>query len=181
MNILVNVVLFQLGWFACVLGAAYGAPFLGTAIGVGIATRHVLRAVRPGKELGLVMIAAAVGIVWDSALVMSGYIAYPNGILVAGFAPVWIVALWGLFATTLNVALRWLHGRMVLCALFGAVGGPLAYYGGAKLGALQLLDLPLALGAQALGWALLMPLLVFLARRFDGVKQPVNGAQPCLT
>ncbi len=40
----------------------------------------------------------------------------------------------------------------VLGAMFGAVGGPLAYYAGEKLGAFTYADPLLALGAQAVGW-----------------------------
>jgi hypothetical protein len=52
-------------------------------------------------------------------------------------------------------------------ALLGALAAPLAYYGAARFGALTLPRLLPALGAQALGWALLLPLLLCLARRID--------------
>jgi hypothetical protein len=55
----------------------------------------------------------------------------------------------------------------LLAGLLGAMLAPLAYFGGARLGALQLLQPQLALLAQAAGWALLLPLLVALARRCD--------------
>jgi hypothetical protein len=73
-----------------------------------------------------------------------------------------------LFATTLNVSLRWLRGRPLLGALLGAVGGPLAYLAGAKLGGIELLEPALALSALAAGWALLLPLLQRLATELDG-------------
>jgi hypothetical protein len=72
------------------------------------------------------------------------------------------------FATTLNVSLRWLRSRPLLAAGLGAIGGPLAYAGGAGLGALNLETSPLSIGALGIGWALAMPLLLVAAARFDG-------------
>ncbi|HWR87050.1 MAG TPA: DUF2878 domain-containing protein, partial [Acidiferrobacterales bacterium] len=102
-----------------------------------------------------------------------GWLAYPSGTLIAGTAPHWIVALWMLFAITLNVSLGWLKQRLFVAMLFGAIGGPLAYLGGAKLGALSFAAPTAALIALTIGWALFTPLLVMLARRFDGfVNRP---------
>ena len=92
--------------------------------------------------------------------------------LVEGAAPYWMVALWALFATTLNVSLRWLRARPWLGALLGALGGPAAYYAGARLGALELATAGAGLGAIAIGWAVLTPLLLGTARRLDGYARP---------
>jgi len=56
---------------------------------------------------------------------------------------------------------------LLLSAALGAVAAPLAYLSGARLGALTLLKVQPALWAQALGWALLLPALLRLARRLD--------------
>lgn len=164
MPILVNFVAFQLGWFACVLGAAHGLPWAGTGVALAIVAWHLTRAIRPRDELVLVLIAAGIGAVWDSALSALGWIRYPNGVLIEGAAPHWIVAMWMLFATTLNASLAWLRRNLPLAAVFGALGGPLAYLGGAKLGALTFAAQDAALVALALGWAVLTPLLLRLAR-----------------
>lgn len=165
-----NFVAFQVGWFACVLGAAHGWPWLGTAAGAAIVAGHVLRAARPIEELKLVGIALAIGVVWDSALVSLGWIRFTSGTLVEGIAPPWILALWALFATTLNVSLGWLKGRWLVAALLGGVAGPLSYWAGARLGAVEIVAPVPALAALALGWATMTPLLVAMARRFDGIR-----------
>ena len=159
-----NFAAFQLGWFACVLGAAHGLPWAGTGVALAIVAWHLARAARPGAELVLVLIAAGVGALWDSGLSALGWIRYPSGVLIEGTAPYWIVAMWMLFATTLNASLAWLRRNLPLAAVFGALGGPLAYLGGAKLGALTLAAQDAALVALALGWAVLTPLLLRLAR-----------------
>ena len=76
-----------------------------------------------------------------------------------------MVCLWLNFAATLNASLAWLRGRTLLAALFGGVGGPLAYYGGAKMGATAALPTSAGLLVLATGWALMTPLLVRLAAR----------------
>jgi hypothetical protein len=175
MPILANFLAFQFGWFACVLGGAYGLPWLGSGIAAAIVAWHMTHAARPRQELTLVLIAGAIGAVWDSALVTLGWISYPSGTLLPGTAPHWMVALWMLFATTLNVSLAWLKRSALLAALFGAIGGPLAYYGGAKLGALGFVAPTPALVALALGWGLVTPLLIRLATRFDGFVSALDA------
>jgi hypothetical protein len=77
--------------------------------------------------------------------------------------------LWAEFVTILNVSLRWMRGKWLVMVLFGAVGGPLAYMGAEKLGAVTL-NIPLAYVALGLGWAILTPLLIYLSQKFDGFR-----------
>jgi hypothetical protein len=167
-TLLVNVVLFQVGWFACVVGASRGLPWLGVGVVGAIVAWHASRALRPRTEIKLVLVAVLVGTLFETALSSSGLLQYHGGVLFPGTAPVWMVALWGVFATTLNVSLRWLHGRPLLAALLGAAGGPIAYVSGARLGALHLEPGLPTIIAIGIGWAMLTPLLVSLARRLEG-------------
>lgn len=166
--ILINFVAFQVGWFACVLGGAHQLPWLGTLLVSIIIAVHLSRASRPGAELSLVLLAIAIGSVWDSYLVWRGWLEYPSGTLIPDTAPHWILAMWGVFATTLNVSLRWLKQRWLIAILSGAIAGPLAYYAGARLGGVVFADQTTALIALGLGWAVLMPLLMALSQRLDG-------------
>jgi hypothetical protein len=61
-----------------------------------------------------------------------------------------------------------MRGRWITAAVFGALGGPAAYYGGLRLGALQFGNMGAGLAALAIGWAVLTPLLLALSVRFDG-------------
>lgn len=167
-SILVNAAIFQAGWLCCVLAGANHLPWLGTASALLIVTWHVLRANNRQKELSLVLIVVGIGALWDSLLVYTGLLKYPSGTLISGTAPHWIIAMWALFATTLNVSLRWLKYRPLPGAILGAVSGPAAYFAGYKLGGVQFPDMDAALLALAGGWAVLMPLLMALSNRFDG-------------
>lgn len=120
--------------------------------------------------------AVLLGLVADSVLLATGWIAYPNGDWLPGLAPYWIVCLWVLFATTLNVSMRWLSGRYLLAAVFGAVGGPLSYLAGAALGAMTFFETTPALTALALVWAFVMPALMWFAACLEErgtVQRPV--------
>jgi hypothetical protein len=165
--LVLNVVLFQAAWFGCVIAAAHGAVFWGVAAVALAAGIHLALSVRPKLELQLLLVTAFIGLLWDSLVLDTGWIGYSSGLFSRWLAPTWIVAMWVLFATTLNVSLRWLRGRPALSALFGLVGGPLAFYGGARLGAVHLLSPALGLAMQGAGWAVLTPALVRIARRFD--------------
>lgn len=163
-----NLLLYQVGWFAGVLGAAQGLPWAGVAVAAGVAAWHLGKAHRPWQELKLLMLAIAVGATFETALVQLGWLRFDGGMLASGIAPVWMVALWSNFATTLNVSLRALRGRFLFAAVLGAVGAPLAYYAGGRLGAVGFAEPAAALAAIAGGWAIMTPLLFLAARRFDG-------------
>lgn len=177
MHVLVNFLAFQVGWFACVLGAANAAPMLGPAVVVGVIALHMSRSNKPAREFTLILSAGLLGAVWDSSLVATGWVAYPSGNLFASLAPYWIVAMWMLFATTLNVSLRWLRGRTALAVALGGVAGPLAFYGGAQLGGVNLLDQRASLIALGFGWAVMAPLLILLSTRLDGMAAPIDSGQ----
>lgn len=175
MTNLVNIILFQVGWFAAVLGGANNTPLMGTLLVALIVSLHVGRSPRSGAEAWLVAITVGIGAVFESMLASSGWVVFTSGQLLPGTAPYWMVAMWALFATTLNVSLRWLKGRRTLAAVLGAIGGPLAYFAGARLGALEFIRLDASLAAIALAWALLLPALLVIAGRFDGWAEGRTG------
>jgi len=175
--IIINAAVFQIGWLCCVLAGANHVPWLGTLTALLIVTWHVSHANGPRSELLLILSAGIIGAVWDSLLVYAGWLQYPSGTLIDNTAPHWIVAMWMLFATTLNVSLKWLKQRPVLAAALGAAAGPAAYFAGYKLGGVEIPDFTTAMTALALGWFVLMLVLMALAYRLDG-NQKYRAAGP---
>jgi Protein of unknown function (DUF2878) len=165
--LIANFVAFQLAWFACVVAAARGQQWLGVAAVLVVAAVFAWLAPRPARALQLFALVTLIGAVWDSAVSATGWMTYAGASAAGWLAPAWIVAMWTLFATLLNVCLRWLRARPALSALFGLVGGPLAYYGGARLGAVSFANLPAALALQGIGWAAMTPLLIRLGVRLE--------------
>lgn len=171
MKLITNFVAFQIGWFATVLGAAKGMYWFGPIVVLAVVALHLRQARRPGVEARLLLFALALGLVVDSLVLAGGWTRYPGGVWLPGLAPYWIITMWALFATTLNVSLRWMHQRYVVAALFGGVGGPLSYLAGAKLGAMSFVAMTPAIVALAAAWFVAMPLLVYVAARLDDVSE----------
>ena len=167
-QVFVNLAVFKAAWTVVVISAAAGAPIIGViavAIAVGI---HLWSSENRDNEIRLLLVAAAMGFAWESALVLGGLLEYSSGNWMAGLAPYWIVAMWVLFATTLNVSMRWLRRSMAVAAAAGAIGGPLAFFAGASIGAVEFSSPATALIAIGVGWAVMLPLLVKLTIWLDG-------------
>ena len=171
---LFNIIGYQLAWFACVMGAAWDFAWAGVAFALAVTAVHLLLFRNP-RELRLVLCAAAIGFIVDTSLVRAHLVEFESTTS-SGVAPLWMVSLWLVFATTLNHSLRWLTSRPWAAALTGAVGGPLAYLAGAKLGALSIASpLPAAFTFIAFLWAMALGLLCVL----NGVRDvAVKGRLP---
>ena len=170
MTMLLNFVVFQIGWFSAVLGAANDMPWAGPLVITAAIALHLTIAKRPLTELTLILLCGIIGAVMDSILVAVGWVSYPTGLIIANAAPYWIIAMWMLFATTLNLSLGWLKKRKSIAAVFGLIGGPLAYYTGFKLGGIEFEHFEAAMLALGLGWAAIVPMLLVLAERFNGME-----------
>ena len=162
MRSVVNFIAFQIGWFAAVLGAGHSMPWLGVLIVPWVLLLNLILSADWRQELIVALAAAVMGFAVDTGLVAAGVFAPVPFLVPRPLSPPWMVMLWVNQATTLNSCLAWLRGRYVAGALFGAVGGPLAYLGGAKLGAASL---PSTNGLVVLGitWAGALPALLAVA------------------
>lgn len=174
-QLIINFILFQIGWFACVIGAAKQMPWLGVIVVSMIVAWHLSQSKQAKLELILLALALLIGGIYDQFMLSSGLISYQAHGWIDSLVPAWILALWAVFVTVLNVSLRWLkdiksRGKWLAAMLFGAFGGPLAYMGAEKLGAVSLNYLPASYIALAVGWAILTPLLLTISEKFDGYK-----------
>ena len=174
-----NLVFSQLGWFACVLSAARGLPWVGVAFVVLWIAVHL--ALRPPlarrREAALLALAGVVGYLSDSALVLAGIMSFPEPARLLGPSPLWMVALWLNFAATLNHAMRWLGRSLPLACALGALGGPMAYLAGERLSAITLpTGSAWASGWIAAQWALATPALVWFAQRPPIARAQIDAA-----
>lgn len=163
----------QIGWFACVLGAAHQMPWLGPAVSLPLIAWHIARSSQRDSELQLVLCALVIGLILDSALASASLIYFASGSILTGFTTPWMLSLWLGFAITLNHSLKWLMAKPILAVLFGLIGGPLAYWSGAKLGAMTFGTLWPGLIAIGIGWALAMGIFVLVARRNTSAHRQV--------
>jgi hypothetical protein len=159
---LVNYTLYQIGWFACVLGAASQRPWTGCLIGMSLVGVHVALSVEPVLEVRLVVLTTAVGAAVEMIQIAAGTYRFTSGTVNDALPPPWLLAMWAQFATTFRFSLRSVVTRPVLAALFGAAGGPIAFLAGERLGAVTLLP-PLAQSLLRLSISWAIALVVFSA------------------
>jgi hypothetical protein len=159
-----NFLLYQIGWFCCVLGAAWRSPWLGTAVALGLIGVHFCLATDRATQLRLVLAAAVVGLMLDTVQLWAGVFAFPSGTVVEWLPPPWMSVLWMQFATTFHYSMRWLSGRYALSACFGLVGAPLAFFAGERLGAIEFLS-PRSTHYTVLAflWSVAIPLLIYIS------------------
>lgn len=170
--VLANALLFNLTWFAIV--ATHNAVMALVIVALHLAAHFAL----VGRDRGEMLLIAAVSLL-GAAL---DQLLFAFGVFnVAGqdaLAPLWLSALWPVFATTLLHAFASLRGRPWLAALIGGVGGAVSYIAGVNLSDVDFahpLWGPLVLGAL---WALLFPLLLALSARLSRAVDPLQAWEP---
>lgn len=164
---------FQVVWLACALGAAQGDGRLGVVAALVYVVAALAMRGWPRSMLIVIAVSTAAGMVAETALVALGLIRHVATWPLAGLAPAWIVALWFAFGVTVDSMARILSARPLLVqSLVGFVFGPLAYWAGARLGALTLgTPEAVAIAATGLVWALALPVLIRLYVRLSSFKQ----------
>ena len=173
---ILNFIALQVGWFACVVGAAKGYVWLGPLFVALFLIGHILL-VAPDRlrEVKFILAVGVLGAVADSLQKMYGVLAYMDDFVrLQWLAPAWIISLWALFASSFSTSLEWMHRRYLVGAVFGAVGGPLSYLAGTKFGAITFkYDPTFSMIVVGLVWGSIMPILLVMAEKF-GLVQPVK-------
>ncbi len=167
--LLLNFILFQVSWFACVMGAANSQPWLGVIVTIMVLAWHLYQTNQAHRELKVLVSTMMIGALLDQSLLSLDLIDYQNHGWSISIVPGWILALWLAFATTLNMSMAWMHKRYWISFIFGMIGGPLAYLAAEKLGAVIVAG-QLAYVALAVGWAIITPLLLLIARNISSVE-----------
>jgi len=163
-----NGVIYQLGWFACVLGAARGWGVEGASVALALTLLHLLLAESPEREIPLLVTAGMIGITVDSLHAGFGVLRF-NGHEAGTLAPLWIIALWIQFGTVLHFCMNWLSRKYALASFLGLIGGPLSFLAGERMGAATFGDPRLlSLAILAASWSIALPTLVYVADRLGG-------------
>lgn len=161
---LLNFALYQTGWFCCVLGAAQGRPWLGAGAASALLLVHVALVRQRGREIGLLLAAGLLGGAVDSLQSCFGALDFQGDRAFGCLAPAWIVVMWMQFATLLRFGLAFLSGRYLLAAGLGGLGGPVAFWTGQRLGAVEFANPAWpSLLVLALVWAVAFPFLLWLS------------------
>ncbi len=171
-----NLLGYQAVWFAAVLGAARGQTWPALVAAALFALVHFSLPGRRANDARLLLCAVAAGVLIDGGLAASGWLIYAAA--VPPWPPLWILAIWAAFALTLDHSLAYLQTRPLVTVLLGAIGGPLAYLGAQRLGAVVFAAPDWrAITALSLAWAVALPALTLLARQGRGNDgAPKRGA-----
>lgn len=146
LQVVILAVGFDLYWLMVVLFRERGLVlWLGLAILACLLLPSVLR-------LYALMLAAA-GSGLDTLWVLTGLVHFQGEALL----PLWMVALWLMFAALWTHLTRSTALPGWLLAIIAAAGGPIAYLVGERLGAMRFLGPPvMVIGLMAMGWLALM-------------------------
>ena len=167
-----NVVGFQAVWMASIAGAGQGYAWPGPLAALVFVAAMLAFGGKTRQDLRMLALALPIGFLLDTAFAASGWLRYAEPTPWVFAAPVWIWSLWAGFALTLNHSMAFLRGRPWACALFGLVGGPLAYWTAAGAFDAVSFGVPVAwaLAALAIGWAAVLPLLFGLDQRLAATR-----------
>lgn len=134
-----QLLLFKAGWFGLVLQPVYSAAV------VLLVLFWLMMQLKPAQRLTLFTLWGT-GLLLDTLLLAGGVFQFDSVWL-----PFWLVLLWGWFSLFWLLVFSPFLQRSVAVALFGLLGGPLAYWGGAQLSnSLQIM-------AEAGFWLIMAP------------------------
>lgn len=181
-RIVINILGFQIAWWACVLLARADAAWVGLGVAVAAVALHLAVSPARASEAWFIPLAAMLGYTADTAATLLGALDFEVGRPRALPAPIWVAALWLAFATTLNTGFAWMRDRIFVAAAVGAASGPLAYAAGAALGIVILPQPIWSVVVLATLWGITLPILVLMASRTvrtrraaDAVPQQCTG------
>ena len=157
-----NAALFQAGWWICILGPIEAAIGF-TAVYLFAHAKWLLRNTVWQHVVRIVVIGCAM----DSFIAFTGILNFGEQRQVI---PLWLVCIWVMFAPCFFLSLRFLSKLPLVAAATGAIGGTLAYFGGAAIRADVQLGEPIlhSVLILAIVWALFVPLVFAYVNR-DGV------------
>ncbi|MBV1775909.1 DUF2878 domain-containing protein [Burkholderiaceae bacterium DAT-1] len=152
-----NALAYQCAWLATVMSAANGHGWYTMPIALAQVGWHLARSEQVRSETGLLLCISGAGLMLDQMVLGTGWIQFTGDANASDRVPLWMAGIWLSFATTFNGALAWLQRRYWLAIGLAGLGGPLAYWAAARMGALVIVDLQATCLAYGMGFALLVP------------------------
>jgi hypothetical protein len=90
----INYAIYQVGWFACVLGAASQRPWTGLVIAMMLVGVHLVLSEERSIDVRLVVLATTVGAVVEMIQIAAGTYRFTSGTLTDALPPLWLLAMW---------------------------------------------------------------------------------------
>ena len=165
LSFILDLVVFQIAWFCCVLATKTPFPELAPYLGVALVLIRVLRAGRLRASLPFLIACLLIGIPGDAFLVQIKLLHFPPYPNLFG-SPLWMVLLWASFGLMLRPVFTWFLDDYVRSIIGFSTGGAVAYWSGERLGVLTFTDSWVSATGVAAVWAVAGFTLRFLHLKF---------------
>ena len=150
-----NAVLYQVGWFSCMLIAE---PICGLIATILMIVLHLTADVDGSKEIIFIILAASLGYGMDLAISKMGYL----DLTIGSSGTFYLVLLWLLFSTSLRSSMNLVFSKRKWAILLG-ICAPWAYWVGQNLGRVHYTEPFISsMVYHAFSWALVMYCLTIL-------------------
>ena len=163
LKVVVNIGIFYAAWLGIIVSQSYEYYDLCHYIAPVLFAAHLIFvAETPKVEVFILPLVAIVGFALDSSMAMVGFLEFK---LPTQPAPLWLLELWFIFATTINYSMKAILERPKLAASLGFFAAPLTYLSGEYWG-IVFYQQPKLLGMVIHGliWAVL---LFFMLRVYN--------------
>ena len=163
---LYDLVGFKICWVLCAFCSVWGNPYLGPLATSIFILGHLFMVQFNSRDIKIILAAILLGFIFDTLFLYFEFIGYQGSTL---YAPLWIIAMWAGFSITLIYTLEKLHNNYLFGALLGLIGGPLSYQAGVGIGSITIAN-NMAYIVLAIAWAIAIPLLLLLIKKFSTNK-----------
>tara|TARA_B100002019_G_scaffold155106_1_gene133649 strand:+ start:614 stop:1141 length:528 start_codon:yes stop_codon:yes gene_type:complete len=165
LSFFIDLVIFQIAWFACVLASVSPFPILIPILGTLLVIIRCLVKKSIKQSLPFTIACLIIGIAGDATLVNVNLLAFDPYPSIFG-SPLWMVALWMNFGLMLRPLFTWFLDNCWRSILGFSIGGLIAYISGEKLEVLTfIVDYNSHIGV-ALEWAIAGIVLRYLHLKF---------------
>jgi predicted DCC family thiol-disulfide oxidoreductase YuxK len=177
-----NSISYTIGWFWCLYFGIHGETLIAMAGALGLIALQLislkkLSLLNYTEDFILALFSIPLGIALEKVLMTTGLIVYKNSS--ASWPPLWIIALYPLFALILNHSLSFIKKSATAAILIGFIAAPLSYLAGVKMGGAFF---PHSLFITWIGigiiWAAFLHLLSSLAKAIDQAASSTLDIDP---
>ncbi|GAA4359226.1 DUF2878 domain-containing protein [Kangiella marina] len=164
-NNIVNFVLFQLVWLGFVLGSTKGYIWVGATLLVAMLVWQLWPSRRNENDFLIIGASATCGFIVATIWSFFGLIEYAEHWPAKNIAPWWIIAMWVAFGASFNHSLGWIQKSPYLAGVLAGIGGPVSYFGAARIGAVVINQPWLTFSLMAVAWFAIAFFLTILVQR----------------
>lgn len=167
--VFINFFTFYVAWWAMLISHWKNQPAIGWLIFLLALVVHFFRVSINKKKDAMEVVAIAVaGIFLDSALGAGGILTFHDSFSTI-IAPLWLMGIWVLFATTISYTFVLIRNKVLAQVVVGGFFAPVSYITGAKFGLLSTFQ-PFGTYYLIHGacWLVFFPLCFYISKKLKG-------------